>query len=113
MYQYALTKKESTVEWRYCKTAAIVAVRSKLLMLLAPFLRRWTYTRVAEQVSNLCLTPFKCCFAVIIRQVVSKFDCSSECCLWIMFLAGVSVGKTASSRVVHPADHRRAQIPPA
>ena len=28
------------------------AVRSKLLMLLAPFLRRWSYTRVAEQVMS-------------------------------------------------------------
>ena len=27
-------------------------MRSKLLMLLAPFLRRWSYTRVAEQVMD-------------------------------------------------------------
>ena len=30
------------------------AVRSKLLMLLVPFLKRWTYTRAREQV--LCLS---------------------------------------------------------
>lgn len=28
------------------------AVRSKLLMLLAPFLKKWNYTRVLEQASD-------------------------------------------------------------
>lgn len=32
--------------------AVCAAVSNKLLMLLAPFLRQWNYTRVAEQVSS-------------------------------------------------------------
>ena len=36
------------------------AVRRKLLMLLAPFLRRWTYTRHHEQVRGRVLLPSLC-----------------------------------------------------
>lgn len=37
--------------------AGVLTVRSKLLMLLAPFLRRWNYSRVAEQVRRRTLPP--------------------------------------------------------
>ncbi len=42
------------------------AVRAKLLMLVAPFLRRWNYTRVLEQVCRGCNI---CC---ILSSVVSS-----------------------------------------
>lgn len=40
------------VHWCFASLIWARAVRNKLLMLLAPFLRRWNYTRVLEQVSG-------------------------------------------------------------
>lgn len=36
------------------------AVRNKLVMLLVPVLKRWTYTRTREQVTQLCQYSVKC-----------------------------------------------------
>lgn len=36
-------------------TNAPAAVRTKLLMLAAPFLKRWSYSRIAEQVGSASL----------------------------------------------------------
>jgi hypothetical protein len=36
----------------FLRIAATPAVRSKLLMLSAPFLKRWSYVRVLEQISG-------------------------------------------------------------
>lgn len=44
------------------------AVRAKLLVLVAPFLRRWNYTRVLEQVCrgcNMCCIFILCCVIIV------------------------------------------------
>lgn len=38
------------VLWHTLIGVLVCAVRSKLLMLVVPFLKRWNYTRVLEQV---------------------------------------------------------------